>query len=132
MLDRLFTSLIADNLPVLEIPNEMVVGSRVVVEEGNIDFVVSDEGAVNEWVAEVIIGHGVCVNAEHFVDPDLLILDLIVGSAVPAKSSETELTIITVDACKLRTCIVLLELLELDVLALISSYLLSEGGLEVN
>lgn len=58
-----FLRLDANNFLSFNVPEEMIMSSRVIVEKVHKDFVVIDPGASNERVLKVSIDHGVSINA---------------------------------------------------------------------
>ena len=58
---RLYRLLIFKNALVLSVVQEMVVGSRVVVEKGHKDGVIVDEAANDVRIREIIVTHSVVI-----------------------------------------------------------------------
>jgi hypothetical protein len=64
------------DLSLLDVPQEVVVRQRVVVEEGNKDFVHTYEATGDVWVWKDVNGHGIIINSEQLVEINRLLLDL--------------------------------------------------------
>lgn len=118
-----------DHFPVPNVPDEVVVRPRVVVEEVDEDLLVVNERAGDERVLEVRVGHRVAVNVQLFVDVQLGPFDIFRGSRGLAEDAQLEKAVVEVDASELGAAGVLLDLLDLDVLVGEPADLLLKGQL---
>ena len=105
------------------IPDEMVVGVRVRMEEVDKHLVLCDPATGNERVCEVIINHGVVIEANQLVDLYLRLLDLLLISLLFSKDTETKQPVVKVDTRKLLSIMVLLHLFHSYILLLATSNL---------
>jgi hypothetical protein len=117
----------SNNTSVLDIPQKVVMGHRMVVVKVYEQKILRDEAASHEWVRKLLVRHREIIDAKHFIDLDLGQLYLLLVSLFLAKDSESELAIIHVAACKLFTRSVLLYGLNFDVLVGTSTNLLIEA-----
>jgi hypothetical protein len=66
----------SNHLSILDVPHEVVVRQRVVVEEGNKDFVHAYEAADDVWILEDVNGHCVIIESKQRVEINLFPLNL--------------------------------------------------------
>ena len=100
----------------------MVVRKCVVVEECNVNQVISREAACNEGIGEDINGHGVVIKSKKLIEPDLLLLDLPPFSLLLSEDSHPKFAVIHKAASELLTSRVLNTLFDLDVAFIISNF----------
>lgn len=89
--------LIFEDALVLSVIQEMVVGSRVVVEKGHKDGVIVDEAANDVGIREIIVAHSVVIESQSFVDLKFIFFDLLIGSRDLFEGPESKLSIVAVD-----------------------------------
>ena len=89
----------------------------IVVEESDKYQAVGQETADNERIRKLVVAHGVIIELNYFVDWNLCIFDLTLGSLVFAvERSESKLSIVAIDDSKERSIIILDYLVSFDVL----------------
>ena len=81
----------------------MVVGPRMVVEEVNEHFVITDPAACDEWILKVWVSHRISVNVKLLIDVQLVALDLGRRPRNLVERSKLKQAIVKVDHSKLGT-----------------------------
>ena len=77
--------------------------------------VVVDEGAVDEWVREVVDRHRMVVKTEGFVDVQFILLDFFGSPILLSENSAIKVPIVEIAASKFCSRCVLLDFIALDV-----------------
>jgi hypothetical protein len=98
--------------PIVE---EVVMLYVFVMEQIYENQVVVDEGAVNEWVREVVDRHRMVVKTEGFVDVQLILLDFFGSPILFSEHSAIKVPIVEIAASKYCSRCVLLDFITLDV-----------------
>jgi hypothetical protein len=99
----------------------VIVGQSEVVEQVDEDSLIGNERAGDVRVWETLDRHGPVVDAQQLVDVQFLSLGLFLRSLLFSKPSKSELSIVEVDNSIRFTCGVLLNLLDFDIIGILSA-----------
>lgn len=116
----------SNQLSLIDIPHKVIVSHGPAMEQGDVYFIHADPAARDEWIRQVLAGHGGSFQVEELVDVELISSNFFLGSPFFAEGSEEEDTVVEVDAGKLVAVVCLLHLFALNVVIFSETKLLME------